>query len=84
MRYNIQNSNTGGYMSNMTISRPLEIVRGYRAIARRLHVGIETVRLWSSLGAPIRFDGQTPLAEVAELWAWSSGGNGLALAPDIE
>ena len=66
---------------NLAIPRPIEVVRGYRAIARRMHVGIETVRLWSSLGAPIRFDRQTPLAEVAELWAWSSRGNGLATTP---
>lgn len=54
------------------IVRPIEVVRGYRAIARRLHVGIETVRDWTTTDAPIRFDRQTPLAEVAELWGWWS------------
>ena len=81
MRYGTTDRAGATALGRENITRPIEIVRGYRSIANRLHVGIETVRRWASQGAPIRFDGQTPLAEVAELWAWCGQSRALADVP---
>ena len=55
------------------IMRPIEILRGYRAISRRMHVSADAVRDWVLEGAPICYEKETPLAEIAELWAWRMG-----------
>ena len=61
------------------IVRPVEILRGYRAISRRMHVSTDAVRDWVIAGAPICYEKETPLAEIAELWAWRMGRQRLAV-----
>ncbi len=44
-----------------------------------MHVSTDAVRDWVIEGAPICYEKETPLAEIAELWAWRMGRQRLAV-----
>lgn len=52
------------------IVRPVQILRGYKNIALALRTSEKQVRDMVQDGAPIVFDGETPKADAAEVWAW--------------
>ncbi len=52
------------------IIRPVQVLRGYRNIAKVLRTSENRIRDFLREGAPIVFDGDVPVAESAELWAW--------------
>ena len=48
----------------------LQVLRGYKNIAKAMRTSENKVRDLIHEGAPIVFDGDVPVAESAELWAW--------------
>jgi hypothetical protein len=52
------------------IARPIEVVRGYKVMSKRMGKPAEVVRDWASDGAPIYLDTGYAIAELAELWEW--------------
>ena len=55
---------------DVSIVRPMEIVRGFKNIASAIRVKEDRAREFVNLGAPIHMDGMVPYADVAELWEW--------------
>lgn len=52
------------------VVRPVQVLRGYKNIAKAMRTSENKVRGLIHEGAPIVFDGDVPVAESAELWAW--------------
>lgn len=56
----------------MQIPRPVEVVRGWENIGKRMGCGVGTIKKWQRDGGPIYFIDGKWTAEMAELWAWVS------------
>lgn len=54
----------------MVIARPVEILKGTRAIANFLQISLSEVQDMEMQGAPISRRNGVLRAEKAELWAW--------------
>lgn len=53
------------------LHRPVEVLRGYRAIAEAFCHNASAVREWRKMGAPIYLDSRKiPRAEKGEMWEW--------------
>jgi len=61
--------------SGADIARPVEILHGAKAIAKRLGIKADEVREMERSGAPINRRGtsRVMICEAAELWAWWKG-----------
>lgn len=52
------------------ILRPVETIRGWEKIAKRMGRSVYLVQKWQNQGAPIYLIDGKWTAEIAELWTW--------------